>query len=158
MNRKMMCALGAVALLVPSAAGAQDIAFPNAQSKALADCVVLSTTGRDRLVMIRWIAVGIGSADSMKDAIIVKTGAKEAADRGMAAIFTRLFTVDCRKEAAPLLKANDENGVRAAFGQLGRMAMSELMNDPLVGASLGAFVQYADMEAVNAVAKDSEQP
>ncbi len=150
---KLMCALGATALVLPGAAAAQEIAFPNAQSKALGECVVLSTTGRDRLVMIRWIAVGIGSAESMKDAVTVNPGAKEAADRGMAAIFTRLFTVDCRDEAAPLLKAKDNTGVQAAFGQLGRIAMGELVNDPIVAQSLGSFVQYADLEAVEAITK-----
>lgn len=153
MIRKILCALGAAALVVPASANAQEIAFPSAGSKALGECVVLSTSGRDRLVMIRWIAVSIGAAASMQEALSVKPGAKEEADRAMGALFTRLFTVDCRKEAAPLLKANDEAGVKAAFGQLGRIAMSELINDPLVEASLGGFVQYADLEAVEALGK-----
>lgn len=153
MIRKMMLALGAAALLVPGTAGAQGVAFPNDASKALSECVVLSTTGRDRLVLIRWVAVSIGSANSMQDAITIKPGAKEEADRKMGALFTRLFTVDCRKEAAPLLKGNDNAGVEAAFGQLGRIAMNELIGDPQVEESLTGFVQYADLEAVAEVAK-----
>lgn len=153
MIRKTFYALAAAGLVLPGAARAQEIAFPNSESRALSECVVLSTSGRDRLVLIRWIAVSIGAAGSMQDAVTVKPGAKEAADRGMGALFTRLFTVDCRKEARPLLEKGDDAGVEAAFGQLGRIAMGELMNDPLVDESLGSFVRYADLEAVEAIAK-----
>jgi hypothetical protein len=153
MIRKMMLALGSAAVMLPSTAEAQGVAFPNDASKALSECVVLSTTGRDRLVLIRWIAVSIGSANSMQDAMTVKPGAKEEADRKMGVLFTRLFTVDCRNEAAPLLKGKDDAGVEAAFGQLGRIAMNELMADPQVEQSLTAFVQYADLEAVAELSK-----
>ncbi|WP_301749594.1 hypothetical protein [uncultured Erythrobacter sp.] len=153
MIRKTMFALGALALLVPASAGAQGVTFPNDESKALSECVVLSTTGRDRLLLIRWIAVSIGAAKSMQDAITVKPGAKEDADRNMGVLFTRLFTVDCRNEAMPLLKGNDNAGVEAAFGELGRIAMNELIGDPQVEQSLTSFVQYADLEAVAELAK-----
>lgn len=153
MIRKMMFALGAAALIAPGAAGAQAVALPNDQSKAFSECVVLSTTGRDRLVLVRWVAVSIGSSNRLQDAITVNPGAKEDADRKMGELFTRLFTVDCRKEAAPLLRGNDNVGVRAAFGELGRIAMSELTNDPQLEQVLTGFIQYADLEAVAEVAK-----
>ncbi len=153
MTRSGITVLACIGLLFSGRASAQEVSFPNAGSKALGECVVLSTTGRDRLVMIRWIAASIGSAESMKSTVTVQPGAKEAADRGMAAIFTRLFTVDCRQEAAPLLKQNDTQGVEAAFGQLGRMAMAELVSDPQVERALGDFARYADLAAVAEVGK-----
>lgn len=153
MIRKMMFVLGAAALMVPGPASSQGFAFPNDQSKAFSECVVLSTTGRDRIVLVRWVAVSIGSSDRLQDAITVKPGAKEEVDRKMGELFTRLFTVDCRKEAAPLLKGNDNVGVEAAFGELGRIAMSELTNDPQLEQILTGFVQYADLEALAEVAK-----
>jgi hypothetical protein len=148
-----MLALGAMILSVSGAASAQGVSFPNEGSKELIECVILSTTGRDRLVLIRWVAVSIASAQSMQDSVTVKPGAKEAADRAMAAVFSRLFTVDCRNEAAPLLKANDRAGVEAAFGELGRIAMNELMGDPLVEQNLTSFTQYAELDAIAEIAK-----
>jgi hypothetical protein len=153
MFHKTIIALSALAFLSPTSVGAQGVAFPNDGSKALGECVVLSTTGRDRLVLIRWVAVSIGSAESMQDALTVQPGAKDEADRKMGALFSRLFTVDCRNEAAPLLKKSDTAGVEAAFGELGRIAMKELISNPEVDKALSDFVQYADLEAVAEVAK-----
>lgn len=153
MIRKPVVALGAIALCLSASAGAQGTSFPNEESKDLGECVVLSTTGRDRLVLIRWVAVSIASAPTMQDAVTLKPGAKEAADKGMAAVFTRLFTVDCRNEAAPLLKNNDNAGVEAAFGELGRIAMNELISDPVVEQNLTSFTQYADLDAIAEISK-----
>lgn len=153
MKCNAILALVTALLVMPCAVSAQQVSFPDAGSKALGECVVLSTTGRDRLVLIRWLAVSIGSADSMQEAITVQPGAKEDTDRLMGALFTRLFTVDCREEAAPLLKGNNNSGVEAAFGELGRIAMMELVGNPQVEQALGGFTQYADLAAIAEVAK-----
>jgi hypothetical protein len=141
-------ALGALALSSAGAASAQAIAYPSPQSEALGQCVVMSTTGKDRLVAIRWMATAIGSANVMKDAVTVDAAAKDTYDREVAALFSRLLTVDCRDEAKPLVKANDSAGLQAGFGALGRIAMMELMADPSVLSSLTAYVKYADLAAV----------
>ncbi|MEM9971735.1 MAG: hypothetical protein AAF762_11655 [Pseudomonadota bacterium] len=151
-----LSAISAVALasvlFVGSPAQAQ-IAYPNANAKALADCVALSTTGRDRLLIARWMALGIGSAKAMKDVVTVNPDVKDETDKQMAAVFDRLFTVDCKAEASEVVKAADIEGFESAGARLGLIAMQELMNDPAVTASLSDYVQYTDQDAVAQLAK-----
>lgn len=131
-----------------NAAAAQEIAYPNAEAKAMADCVALSTTGRDRLVTARWMAGSIGVASVMTDLVTVDEAKKAEADKQMGALFTRLFAEDCRDEARPLLAENDEAGALAMGGRLGQIAMRELMNDPLVTQSLSGYLKFIDGEAI----------
>lgn len=123
------------------------IAMPNEHASRLAQCISLSTTGKDRLVTARWLATSMASAPLLADALSVNTGKKREIDIAMGALFTRLFTVDCRAEAAPLFKNRDTLGIEAASGRLGEIAMKELMSDPVAMVAIVEYAKYADNDA-----------
>ena len=144
----LTAAFGAVLVLVqPVQASAQEIAYPNADSRQLAECIARSTTQSDRILTARWMAAAMGSANKLSDTLTVDPDAKEAADRAMGALFTRLFTVDCAAESQVLMQAGDMEGIQAAGGRLGLMAMQELMTDPDVMSGLMAYLAYVDFAA-----------
>lgn len=151
--RILMSALAGLALAAPMEASAQEIAYPNAASRALAECIALSTTGKDRILTAQWFATSIGSGGSMQGVVTINPEAKMATDKAMGELFTRLFTQDCRTESAPLFKVNDLRGIEAAGGKLGQIAMAELMNDPLVKTSLFEYIKHVDLAAVAEMAK-----
>lgn len=150
---KGMALIGALVLSLPSAVSAQEIAYPTEESRALANCIALSTSGRDRILTAQWFAISVGSASSMEGIVTVNPEARKKSDEAMGELFTRIFTRDCRAQAAPLFARGDVNGLQSAGGKLGQIAMSELMNDPLVSASMMGYLAHVDVAAVGAMSK-----
>ena len=139
------------AVLLPPAQ-AQEIAYPSEASRALAECISQSTTTEDRALTARWMAAGIGTAKIMEGTVTVDPAGKLEADKAMGALFTRLFTKDCRAQSAVMMRNGDQEGFTAAGGKLGQIAIAQLMADPEVSQSLFAYIQYADIAAIGQLA------
>lgn len=148
-----MTVIGALGLSFASGAAAQDISYPHEEARALANCIGLSTDGRDRILTAQWFATSIGSGSSMEGIVTVNPEARKATDAAMGALFMRIFTVDCRAEATPLFARGDTNGLQSAGGKLGQIAMAELMNDPLVREAMMGYMAHGDLAAVSAMAQ-----
>ena len=142
-NRLLWSALAA--LLLGSQAQAQTLVTPpDGASRALGQCLVLKTTGADRLLVARWLAGAMGMGDATRNLATIDPAQKALTDQAMGALFTRLFTSDCSEQAAPLVKAQNQSGIEAAGGMLGEIAMRELMSDPKVSAGLFAYLKFVD--------------
>lgn len=141
----------AAALICASAApvSAQSlVATPNAASARLGQCILDKTTGADRVLVARWMAASLAMAPQMDGVVKVDAAAKEKVDKDMAALFTRLFANDCTDEMKVLIKSGDSQGIKAAGGKLGEMAMSELMSNPTAMSALMAYMKYLDAQKV----------
>ncbi|MFM5924613.1 MAG: hypothetical protein ACKOPG_10570 [Novosphingobium sp.] len=131
---------------------AQGGASTDALADALGKCMVAKSTGEDRLVVVRWTLTSIASSPQAADVVSVRPGKKDESDRKIAALFTRLMTVDCRAETTALMATRDSSAFGRASGPLGRVAIQELLTDPTAAAAMGAFVRYlnpSDFTGVN---------
>jgi hypothetical protein len=128
------------AMVVATPAMAQTA--PVNSEDALAQCLVLKSTGADRQALVRWILGSLASSSLATDMVKVDPAAKEASDRANAAVFTRLMSVDCLTEIRVLAKAGDNAGLKAAFGALGKIAMQDAMQDRSVSVAMGAFTRF----------------
>lgn len=111
----------------------------------------MKTSGQDRLTTARWTIVALAQAPQLSDAVVVDPAKKDAADREMAALFTRLLTKDCAAQSRNLFKTGDRAGFEAAGRVLGEIAMRELTTNPKANESMMAFAAYineADFKAV----------
>ena len=146
--------LAAVAVAaLASPAWAQSAGTSRTQAEQLGECFVMKTTGADRLALAKWILSAMGSVPKLKDVTAIDPAKKDASDRAMAGIFTRLITVDCRSEATPLLKSGSTAGFQIAGEALGRIAMQEVMSGPEAEEAMGSFVKYVDSKAFEAMTK-----
>ena len=147
-----LAALAAAAATSPlHAQGASGNA--KATAEALGQCLVLKTTGADRIALAKWILSAMASVPKLKEVAVIDPAKKDAADRSMAAIFTRLIAVDCTAEAKPLLKLSGRAGFEAAFQTLGSIAMQEVVAGPEAEEAMGSFAKYLDEKAFTALAK-----
>jgi hypothetical protein len=123
---------------------AQTIAGQQASpgAAALGRCVIGMTTGNDRLLISRWIGMGLASAPQLEGLVTVDVEARDMLDRELAALFVRLFTQDCVEETRPLVRAGDQASVQVAFGMLGEIAVGELIRDPRAAAIMSNYVRY----------------
>lgn len=86
------------------------------------------STGEDRVMLAQWFVTVLNSSPKIKGVATVAPGKKDELDRKVAALFTRLMTVDCSEQARPLWRARSMAGFRVAGEVLGRLAMQEVMS------------------------------
>lgn len=109
----------------------------------LSQCFALKSTGEDRLALARWFAAALASAPQLAGVAQVDKASKDALDRQVAGLFTRLMVKDCAEFSRPLSRARSAQGFRAAGETLGRLAVEELLNDPkAAAATLGGYLSY----------------
>lgn len=107
-------------VIVALLAAATNLAHAQAPVNPLAQCLADSTSGKDRKELARWVFLA------------------------MAETVTRLLTVSCVGETRTAFKQGGSNAIQVAFQTLGQLAMQELMSNPNVGATMGAFERHID--------------
>lgn len=112
------------------------------QVDALGNCIRLSTSGKDRIATAKWMVGALGTSPKLQEVVQVDGAAKIEADKAMAALFTRLLTVDCRDEAKPVLNSGKSDDMESASRVLGEIAMQEIMTDKATSQAIGAFADY----------------
>lgn len=132
-----------VSLALAHSAKAQDGA---AAETALKNCVVLKTTGQDRLTLGRWLAGTLGTAPQVSDVVKVDPQVREAVDRAFAATFTRIVTHDCLAEAKALGSARDGKAFKIVGEAMGELGVQELMLDPAANEAMGSFAKHLKEE------------
>ncbi|MGQ0531260.1 MAG: hypothetical protein ACT4OF_01040 [Caulobacteraceae bacterium] len=134
-------------------AGSQTLASAqDSPADALAACVVRSASGDDSVTLARWLFIAMSRHPSLSQTVQVSDADGLDANRRMGALFNRLLFEACTNETrAAFQSAGREEALAAAFGALGEQAMTELMGNPDVLASviqLGAYVDRERLEAL----------
>jgi|LakMenEpi03Aug12_release.lakeMendotaPanAssembly.Ray.scaffolds.fasta_scaffold795203_1 hypothetical protein len=115
------------------------------EGEALGRCLADNTTGKDRKDLARWVFVSMAAHPEIKPLAAVPPTAADEAARDIARLFTSVLVERCPAQARSALRGGS-NGFEAAFGTLGQLAMTELMTDPDVNATLGAFERHLDRD------------
>ena len=121
------------------------LAHAQAPADGLTACLADNTTGRDRKDLATWIFLAMAAHPDIKQ--YVGSGASAAANesaRTMGALVTRLLTDACAAQARLVFKEKQSESFKLAFERLGALAMQELMTDPSVNQTMGAFANYLD--------------
>lgn len=135
-----------------SNAGAQTLGGP---SSPLAACLADHSTGKDRKDLARWMFAAMSQHPAIADLSSATPAVRDQANREMGAIVTRMLTVDCVKETRAAVTGGDSKAVfEQAFGQLGQLAMQEIMTDPNVAKGLQDLPKYMDRKKFEAAFKD----
>jgi hypothetical protein len=139
-----MFALG----LAPASAYAQAAA----ETDPLRACVTRSVTGEESVVTARWLFIAMSRHPSLPQTARVNDADGLEANRQMGALVNRLLFEACANETRAAVRASGrEAAVNVVFGTLGEKAMTDLMGNPDVLASviqLGAYVDRARFEAL----------
>jgi hypothetical protein len=124
-------------------------AVAGSATDALTACLADNTTGRDRKDMARWVFVGMSSHPEMKAISNVTNEDRDALDRTMATMVTRLMADNCQAQAKAAMEKDGSAAFQTAFGVIGRLAMQELMSNPEVNSSFSRFAKYIDQNKMN---------
>ncbi len=123
------------------------------EAQRLGICLTDSLNGKERKNLAKWIYFGMSAHSIMRPYSNITRKEKEKLDKYVADLITRLLTKDCPKQTASAFKENGSEGLKYAFGVVGKVAMQELMNEPKVSRSLGAFEKYINKDKFKNVFK-----
>jgi hypothetical protein len=144
---RTLCAFTLAAGLVafaplPSVAGPGGDAF--------GQCLVGQTTGDDRILLVRWMTFAFAAHPAVQDAVTVDSSKIDGINRAVGQLVTDLLTTRCVKQAKAAVAETGEPSIafQSAFQVLGQAASQEALLSPQVNASISAFVNYIDQNAL----------
>ncbi len=141
--RKILVLLGALVVC--------NLAVAGTYADALGSCLTDNATGKDRKDLTRWMFVALASNPVIHDLYNVPPAEAEKISRAAGAVFTRLLTETCAKEARAASKNEGSAAIEAAFGALGEVATNELASHPSVTAAMLQLDRYIDSKRVDKV-------
>lgn len=127
------------------------VAQASQEAQQFGVCLTDSMNGKERKNLAKWIFLGMSSHSIIKPYANVTENDLESSNKYVGELITRLITEDCPKQANTASKAMGSAAFEQAFKVVGEVAMQELMTEPSVGKSLGAFEKYLDQEKFNKV-------
>ena len=131
---------------LPLASGA----FAGPAGDALQACLDNATTSEDHLILDRWIFAIISLHPGVASMSTVTDAQREDINKKAGALVTRLMAVDCAPQLHAAITKEGTDAVDDAFGNLGKVAMRDLMSDPKVHDGASGLAGYLDMDKIKA--------
>jgi hypothetical protein len=135
-----------------------DSAWAGVFTDDLSKCLVSKSTDADKLMLARWVFVGITANKSIKDLATVTPEQRENSHKQAAALLDKLLTTDCRPEAVQAAKYEGGDAIETSFGTLGEVAMRALVNDPAVNQQFEYPAKYFDLSRWQAIFDEAGIP
>lgn len=133
--------LAMACLPLQGAAGASVQAAATAQS-ALSQCVVMRTTGADRVLTAQWMFAAMAKSPQIADLSAVTAQRKVEIDKAFGQLITRIVMKDCLDQVRPLAAEGLEDAFGLVGSALGEVAMRELLENENVDKAIGAYTDY----------------
>ena len=115
-------------------------------------CLVSNTTTSDKTTLVRWVFSIASLHPEVATTSTLSEEKREALDRGIAALFERLLTRDCRKQTQEAIRYEGTGSLRSSFEVLGQVAMQELTVHPAVAKGFSGFLKYIDEQKMKELA------
>lgn len=137
------------------AGGAISPAFAGPASDAFGRCLVQSSTGRDRLNLVRWIFAAMAQHPEVKALSSLTPQQRMGYARDAGATVERLLTKDCRAESVAAIREGGPVAFQQAFQLFGQTAVQELITDPAVQGEFAGLANSMDKDALESLAKEA---
>jgi hypothetical protein len=140
MRLKYLAAVFAIGLPLQAVCGSTQ--GEGGDQDPLSQCIILHTTGADRILTARWMFAAMSKSPQMADLGAVGDQRKAELDKGFGRLLVRIVNVDCIDQVRPLAAANKSDAFGRVGEALGSVAMQELLGNKVVEKSLSAYVDY----------------
>lgn len=110
----------------------------------LGKCLVKSATVEDKRQLVQWFYFAIALNPELKPYANITQEKRDAADKAIAALFSRLVGESCTSETKLALQYEGLTAFRGAFELLGQIAGRELVTAPEVAAGTSTFTRFLD--------------
>lgn len=115
---------------------------------AFTRCLIQSSTGSDRIALMRWLFAAISVHPEARDLTNLTSARRGELSKDAAGRIMRLMFDDCADQTLAMIDDEDgariEKKVEKGFELFGEVAMQELMNDKAVQAEFEGLQPYAE--------------
>lgn len=115
----------------------------------LSRCLVQSSTGDDKLKLVKWMFTAMSLHPAVADLAPVTGATREAANKDMAELLVELLQNRCLDQAKTAIENEGAFALQTSFSVLGQVAATDLFSNPNVAEGLGSLTQYLDSEALD---------
>jgi hypothetical protein len=112
--------------------------------EAASTCLTDNTSGKDRKAFVKWVFIAMSKHPEIASLSAVSLEVEDESNKTVGALITRLMVDDCGKELSAMIEDQGAGSISKAFEVFGRVAMTELMTDPEVNASMSRINKYTD--------------
>jgi len=119
-------------------------------TESMGNCMADSMSGKERKQMVQWIFMTMAAHPDIKKFSRMTEQDQIDTNKTMAALFTRLITIDCVEQVQQATKQDGPEAFRGAFEMIGKLAMQDLMSDKDVTKSITSFQKYLEKDKFNA--------
>ena len=109
---------------------------------ALSECLVQSTSGEDKLKLVKWMFTSMSLHPAVADLAEVDEATRAVANEEMAALLTNLLEERCLDQARTAIDNEGAFALQSSFAILGQVAANDLFSHPNVAAGLANLGQY----------------
>ena len=102
----------------------------------LTKCLLKSASSEDQIVFVQWVFSALALHPAVQQYSKFTPAQQADLTKKAAALFTRLMTVDCRKETGSAVKYEGAAAIETSFKTLGEVASRNLFSDPHVAKGL----------------------
>lgn len=148
-----MVSLRTILITVIFSANAVTSANAGTYTNHLSECLVESTSTRDRIALVKWMFSAASLHPAVKPIALVSEQQLDEANKNAAHLFTKLLTDSCKQETQKALKFEGNLTLQASFEVLGQIAGRELFSSPEVNAAMSGMEKYLDQEKLNSLTK-----
>jgi hypothetical protein len=120
--------------------------FAETSEEKLSTCITNTTTGKERKDLARWIFTVMAVHPELSGMSTISAEKRDEISKLTANTFTSIMTDRCVIELKQVMANEGPEGAKRAFESLGRLAMTELMNNQAVTNEVGYYVKFADTE------------
>ena len=113
-----------------------------AEQTALSQCVVMRTTGADRILAAKWIFAAMAKSPQIAELSAVNDQRRVELDKAFSKLLTRIVMKDCFAEVQPVAAENFEDAFELVGRSLGEVAMQEVMGNENVDKAIAAYTDY----------------
>jgi len=139
-------------------AGSQTLAAAQTPADALATCVSTSMSNQDSVVTARWLFIAMSRHPALPQGARVSDSEGLDANRQMGALVNRMLFEVCASETRAAIQGQGRDAaLEAAFNMFGQRAMTDLMGNPDVMASVIQLGAYVDQQRLNALTPPATQ-
>ena len=124
----------------------------------LSRCLVTKASETDNAALIAWMFSAISSDPKLQKFTTLDRQKRDGLAAAAGAVFQRLLTVDCRKEAVAALKAEGKGAVVNSFGALGSAATEQMFRSPEAQTELESLAKGFDENKLKELGREAGIP
>lgn len=119
-------------------------AFAGPYADELKQCFVKSSSSKDNITLIKWMAKAMVAHPALADFPTIKSTDKSSIDKEFAAYVQKILVEDCKNQTIATFENEGMGALQGSLELLAQFVLKELMSQKEVASEISAFTSHID--------------